>query len=78
MELIRDLSLAKIHSLVPYPVRLSEDANASTINESKGDAVLDAKNKLGCTDAGKTFNSKTSSPLSTCHYSVIQYNYQSG
>jgi glycosyl transferase family 25 len=47
MELIRDLSLAKIHSLVPYPVRLSEDANASTINESKGDAVLDAKNKYG-------------------------------
>jgi glycosyl transferase family 25 len=44
-SLFEDLSLAKIHSLVPYPVRLSEEANASTINESKGDAVLDAKKK---------------------------------
>lgn len=44
-SLFEDLSLAKIYSLVPYPVRLSEDANTSTINESKGDAVLDAKKK---------------------------------
>lgn len=44
-SLFEDLSLAKILSLVPYPVRLSEEANASTINESKGDARLDAKKK---------------------------------
>ncbi|MCM7587832.1 glycosyltransferase family 25 protein [Enterobacter chuandaensis] len=44
-SLFEDLSLAKIHSIVPYPVHLSEDANVSTINESKGDAVLDAKKK---------------------------------
>ena len=43
--LFEDLSLAKIHSIVPFPVRLSEEANASTINESKGDAALDAKKK---------------------------------
>ncbi|WP_353416946.1 glycosyltransferase family 25 protein [Enterobacter hormaechei] len=44
-SLFEDLSLAKIHSIVPYPVRLSEEANVSTINESKGDAMLDAKKK---------------------------------
>ncbi|HBU6130109.1 glycosyltransferase family 25 protein [Enterobacter sp. 168J2] len=44
-SLFEDLSLAKIHALVPYPVRLSEEANDSTINESKGDALLDAKKK---------------------------------
>lgn len=44
-SLFEDLSLAKIYSTVPFPVRLSEEANASTINVSKGEATLDAKKK---------------------------------
>ncbi|EOZ9389390.1 glycosyltransferase family 25 protein [Enterobacter cancerogenus] len=44
-SLFEDLSMARIYSLLPYPVRLSEEAETSTINESKGDSELNLKKK---------------------------------
>ncbi|EKK5420052.1 glycosyltransferase family 25 protein [Enterobacter hormaechei] len=44
-SLFEDLSMAKIYSVIPYPVRLSEEAETSTINQSKGDAEINLKKK---------------------------------
>ena len=44
-SLFEDLSMAKIYSVIPYPVRLSEEAETSTINQSKGDSEINLKKK---------------------------------
>ncbi|EMM6517663.1 glycosyltransferase family 25 protein [Enterobacter ludwigii] len=44
-SLFEDLSMAKIYSVIPYPVRLSEEAETSTINQSKGDVEINLKKK---------------------------------
>lgn len=43
-SLFEELSLAKIYSVIPFPVKLSDEANSSTINQSKGDSEIN-KNK---------------------------------
>lgn len=44
-SLFEDLSMAKIYSVIPYPVLLSEEAETSTINQSKGDSEINSKKK---------------------------------
>jgi len=44
-SLFEDLSMAKIYSVIPYPVRLSEEAETSTINPSKGDSEINLEKR---------------------------------
>ena len=44
-SLFEELALANIYSVIPFPVKLSDEANSSTINQSKGDSQINEKKK---------------------------------
>lgn len=44
-SLFEDLSLAKIYSVIPHPVSLSDESNSSTINQHKNDCEINNKKK---------------------------------